>query len=138
MVLEYWWCKIGPIDREKVPFGGDFPLRQAVKQAFSDTIGEHAVTCSSGWGMDEEEAQAIEQVQNAAFHRRHATKPGVLDSIKTEKYDLDIKGRRLSYFIGLDPEFNSLDPELQKLLKEQCETMWQYSEILNSILTHLT
>lgn len=28
--LEYWFCKIGSIDRGKVPYGGDYPLRQAV------------------------------------------------------------------------------------------------------------
>jgi len=28
--LEFWYCIIGAIDRNGVPFGGDFPLRESV------------------------------------------------------------------------------------------------------------
>jgi hypothetical protein len=52
--LEYWFCKIGPIDRSKVPFGGDGPLRDAVENKFIDMFGEQAKTCGSGWGLKEE------------------------------------------------------------------------------------
>lgn len=47
-----------------------------------------------------------------------------------EKQELDNKAQRLSLFIGINPIFDTLDPEHQELLKEQCEVMWNYSEIL--------
>jgi hypothetical protein len=71
MSKEYWFCLIGPIEKEKVHQGGDFPLRQAVKDAFERTTGEDAEMCSSGWGVDEEEAEAMRKAQNDAFRRRH-------------------------------------------------------------------
>ena len=52
--LEYWFCKIGPIDRSEIPFGGDGPLRSAVEDKFIDMFGEQAETCGSGWGLKPE------------------------------------------------------------------------------------
>jgi hypothetical protein len=52
--LEYWFCKIGPIDRSKVPHGGDYPLRSVVEDQFINMFGEQAKTCGSGWGLKEE------------------------------------------------------------------------------------
>ena len=51
---EYWFCEIGPIDRSKVPFGGDGPLRMAVQKKFIEMFDEQAQRCSSGWGLTEE------------------------------------------------------------------------------------
>lgn len=47
-----------------------------------------------------------------------------------EKRELDEKAKKLSDFIGLNPMFIELDPAEQERMKEQCEIMWQYSEIL--------
>jgi len=47
-----------------------------------------------------------------------------------EKLELDVKAKALSNFIGLGNEFESIDSVEQELIKEQCEIMWQYSEIL--------
>jgi hypothetical protein len=47
-----------------------------------------------------------------------------------EKRELDEKATKLSNFIGLNPIFGNIDPVEQERLKEQCEIMWQYSEIL--------
>lgn len=74
MAKEYWWCRIGPIERKKVPFGGDFPMRQAAQAAFRQTTGEWPKWCSSGWGMSEEEARATSEVQNHFFRKRHGLK----------------------------------------------------------------
>lgn len=52
--LEYWSCKIGPIDRNKVPFGGDYPLRSVVEDKFIEMFGKQADNCGSGWGLTEE------------------------------------------------------------------------------------
>ena len=57
-----------------------------------------------------------------------------------EKLELDIRAQALSDFIGTNPIFfigigtSPIFPELsptdQELMKEQCDVMWQYSEIL--------
>ena len=52
--LEYWFCEIGPIDRSKVPFGGDGPLKMAIQNKFIEMFDEQAERCSSGWGLTEE------------------------------------------------------------------------------------
>jgi hypothetical protein len=47
-----------------------------------------------------------------------------------EKNELDVKAKALSNFIGNNPAFDGIDAEEQERMKEQCEIMWQYSEIL--------
>ena len=47
-----------------------------------------------------------------------------------EKADLDVKAGALSQFIGHSDIFDTLDPAEQERLREQCEIMWEYSEIL--------
>jgi hypothetical protein len=47
-----------------------------------------------------------------------------------EKRELDEKAKKLSNFIGYSPLFNDIDSDEQERLKEQCEIMWEYSEIL--------
>lgn len=49
-----------------------------------------------------------------------------------EKKELDVKAKALSDFIGLNDEFETINPEEQERLKEQCEIMWQYSEVLGA------
>lgn len=49
-----------------------------------------------------------------------------------EKTELDTKASALSSFIGTSEVFNSLDGAEQERLREQCEVMWQYSEILGA------
>jgi hypothetical protein len=49
-----WSCEIGPIDRAKIPNGGDLPMRQAVQKAYFELTGEHAEVTSSGWGKAEQ------------------------------------------------------------------------------------
>ena len=48
----------------------------------------------------------------------------------SEKEELDKKAKSLIDFIGLSPIFGDIDPSEQELLREQCEAMWEYSEIL--------
>ncbi len=50
--------------------------------------------------------------------------------VVTEKKELDIKAGALSDFIGNNTLFLNLDKQDQELMKEQNETMWEYSEIL--------
>lgn len=49
-----------------------------------------------------------------------------------EKAELDKKANALSQFIGTNPVFESLDKAEQERLREQCEIMWKYSEILGA------
>lgn len=50
----YWFCEIGPIERNRIPLNGDWPLRSAVKDKFAEMFNEYPETCSSGWGLTEE------------------------------------------------------------------------------------
>lgn len=47
-----------------------------------------------------------------------------------ERDELKTKATALSEFIGNSPVFETLDTDEQERLKEQCEIMWQYFEIL--------
>ena len=47
-----------------------------------------------------------------------------------EKAELDKKATALSQFIGENRIFESVDQDEQERLREQCEVMWKYSEIL--------
>lgn len=49
-----------------------------------------------------------------------------------EKTELDTKATALSKFIGESAIFPTLDAAEQARLKEQCELMWHYSEILGA------
>lgn len=61
--LEFWHCTIGPIDRNVVPWGGDFPLRDVVEDKFIEMFGEQAEKCSSGWGLNPKVESIISQIQ---------------------------------------------------------------------------
>ena len=43
-------CKIGEAAIDKIPPGGDTPMRHAVEQAYYNITGEEASGCFSGWG----------------------------------------------------------------------------------------
>ena len=64
MQKEYWVCMIGPIDRSKVPYGDDFPLRRAVQDAIDNLVGEDEEVCYSGWGYS---AEQIDAMRKAAY-----------------------------------------------------------------------
>lgn len=51
-------------------------------------------------------------------------------ALREEKEAWDIRAKTLSVFIGTNPAFDTLSPEEQDRLREKCEVMWQYSEIL--------
>jgi septum formation inhibitor MinC len=55
-----------------------------------------------------------------------------------EKKELDEKATKLSNFIGTNPIFAGIHPDEQERLKEQCEIMWQYSEILGKRIAAFT
>lgn len=45
-----WGCKIGAVDRARLPAGSDGPMRRAVEQAFLKLTGVEAQFTFSGWG----------------------------------------------------------------------------------------
>jgi hypothetical protein len=62
MKYEYWFCTIGPVEKSKIPLGGDFPMRTAVKDAVEKMSGDENITCSSGWGRTGEMVHLIEKL----------------------------------------------------------------------------
>ena len=51
---QYWFCKIGPVSKNKLGWGADGPLRSVVQDKFIEIFGKQAKTCGSGWGMTED------------------------------------------------------------------------------------
>ncbi len=45
-----WTCTIGEASPEDVPAGSDFPMRQAVRDAYWKITGQEPNFCFSGWG----------------------------------------------------------------------------------------
>ena len=64
--MKIWECKIG--EEHDVPYGADFPMRQAVKDAYFKLTGREPEFCFSGWGaeLDEVERQVVENKQKEA------------------------------------------------------------------------
>lgn len=92
--LEYWTCTIGPIDKSKIRWGGDFPLRSAVEDKFIDMFGEQAIRCSSGWGLTPEIEGILSRIRMLNF-----TDPSG-ETLKKIKEALDENTKRLKR-IGL-------------------------------------
>ena len=62
---EYWFCFVGPVVKESIPFGADFPLRMKVKEAVRDLKLEVDFHCvSSGWGVTENQRRRIFEILN--------------------------------------------------------------------------
>lgn len=55
-----------------------------------------------------------------------------------EKKELDDKATKLSQFIGTNPVFETIGVDERERMKEQCEIMWQYSEILGKRIAAFT
>ena len=60
--LKIWTCKIGGITGQPLPYGADWPMRQALAQAYREITGRDAEFCFSGWGgeLTESERAVIE------------------------------------------------------------------------------
>lgn len=48
--MKIWDCKIGGVDRSKLPDGADLPMRNAIRQAYKELTGEEPQFIFSGWG----------------------------------------------------------------------------------------
>lgn len=46
---QVWYCKVGIKGDVQLPGGADFPMRQAIKEAFFQVTGVEADFCFSGW-----------------------------------------------------------------------------------------
>jgi len=75
-LMNYWTCTIGPIERSKIPFGGDGPMRSAVQNKFFEMFGEYADICSSGWGLTEEMKDRLSSISHLPI-----TNPKLLEQI---------------------------------------------------------
>lgn len=58
---DIWGCKIGEIDRARLPLGADLPMRRAVRDAYYVLTGEEPRFIFSGWGesLTEGERDAV-------------------------------------------------------------------------------
>ncbi len=60
--MEYWKCIIGPVDKSKLGWGADGPLRSAIEGKFIEMFGTQAETCGSGWGLTEEMKTRLDRI----------------------------------------------------------------------------
>lgn len=72
--------------------------------------------------------EAVGETECAPTNRLQPHQQRVVD----EKAELDTKATALSKFIGESTIFPTIDAVEQERLKEQCEVMWHYSEILGA------
>lgn len=61
MTTRIWTCKIGGVV-DDLPDGADFPMRQAIKEAYRRITGQDCDFCFSGWGgtLTELEQKVVE------------------------------------------------------------------------------
>lgn len=80
-------------------------------------------------GPQDEDVFTLASREIARLKSKARERPWI-DRVVEEKRELDAKATKLSEFIGLSETFARLPPDEQERMKEQCEIMWQYSEIL--------
>lgn len=58
-----WSCRIGEINRQTLPGGADFPMREAVRKAYREITGKEPEFVFSGWGgtLTESERALVDQ-----------------------------------------------------------------------------
>jgi Lar family restriction alleviation protein len=60
--LKIWTCKIGEVNADRLPYGSDWPMRQAIIRAYREITGQDADFIFSGWGgsLTEPERAVVE------------------------------------------------------------------------------
>ena len=48
--MKIWTCKIGEVEEDKLPYGSDLPMREAIQEAYHKLTGEECKFIFSGWG----------------------------------------------------------------------------------------
>lgn len=82
-----WDCKIGIVGLAHLPMGADAPLRCAVQDAFTRTVGIDAEFCFSGWGgkLTESELACVEKrLPSEAYYkaeRARAVAPDLVEAL---------------------------------------------------------
>jgi len=65
-----WTCEIsGPVGFSDLPDGADFPMREAVREAFRQVTGVESDYLSSGWGRAARPADSAEALLREALER---------------------------------------------------------------------
>jgi len=82
--------------------------------------------------LDSDTKNKIDQFSNSMIYPSNKKSPAqnFQQRVTIEKNELDEKAKALSSFIGTSKDFDDIDPAEKERLKEQCEIMRQYSEIL--------
>jgi hypothetical protein len=59
---KYWTCIIGDANKDDLKAGCDTPMRDAVNNAFTETVGYDADICWSGWSNERDRVDVINGV----------------------------------------------------------------------------
>lgn len=64
--MKIWTCKIGEVDKNLVPDGGDYPMREAVRIAYVKLTGKEPDFNFTGWGgeLDKIEREVVNSQDN--------------------------------------------------------------------------
>lgn len=84
-----WDCKIGEVDRDLLPLGGDAPMRQAVAEAYYRLTGKTPDFIFSGWGGELTEGERA-VVENRDPVVRHMTDEERADSLEVWREHQDM------------------------------------------------
>lgn len=87
-----WHCEIGEVDCDKIPMGGDSPMRDAVAKAFKDLTREDSIFIFSGWGNKLSEGRRA-VVENRAPNRDKVYSE-ILADISTDDLIAELERRR--------------------------------------------
>lgn len=69
---DVWECRVGQIDRSKLPKGADLPMRDAVAEAYHKLTGEYPPHIFSGWGARFTEGEQAIADNRALPHDHYA------------------------------------------------------------------
>lgn len=77
-----WECKVGEVDKEKLPFGSDLPMRNAVEECYYSLTGEYPQFNFSGW------AGELDDIERSIVSGEELTEEQVKDSMTITRKDL--------------------------------------------------
>lgn len=92
MDKKMWHCEIGEVDGDKIPMGGDYPMRVAVAKAFKDLTGEDNIFIFSGWGNKLSEGRRA--VVESRVPNRDKVYSEILTDIPTADLIAELEKRR--------------------------------------------
>lgn len=108
MKKKIWTCKVGEVCDSKVPYGADYSMRTAVKNAYFEVTGENPKFVFSGWGgelNDIERVVASIDMEVSYSGEKSSSKNELLKMLKDrsfeQKFSVLSSGKTSDFFCRL-------------------------------------